>query len=138
MAKSYAKSKGRKSVSHYITFPQACLLHENFKALSGHACRMLMELASQFNGYNNGDLQASWTDLHKLGWKSRDTTWKALTELTDYGWILKTRQGGKNRCNLYAITFLPINGNKKLDYPYSEHGKKYPGPNMWRNGPDGN
>ena len=96
---------------------------------------MLFELGSQYRGYNNGDLQATWRRLSKTGWKSKDTIHKALSELEQYSWIIKTRQGGLNKPSLYAVTFLPINGNPKLDFPYDENGKTYSAPNSWRTKP---
>ena len=98
---------------------------------------MFFELASQFKGYNNGDLQATWKLLKPNAWASKDTIQKSLQELERYGWIVKTRQGGLNKCSLFAITFLPINGHSKLDMPWDSYGKKYPAPNNWRNPPDG-
>ena len=93
---------------------------------------MLFELCSQFKGFNNGDLQATWKLLHPLGWASKGSIQAACEELERGGWIITTRQGGRNRCSLYAVTFQPIYGNSKLDFPWSEHGKKYPAPNEWR------
>lgn len=93
---------------------------------------MILEFGSQYRGYNNGDLEATWKRLSKTGWKSKDTIHKALIELECFGIIIKTRQGGLNKCSLYALTFLPINGNAKLDYSYNVSGKKYPAPNLWR------
>ena len=94
---------------------------------------MLFEFASQYRGFNNGDLQATWKLLRPNGWNSKGTYEKAVKELQKTGWIVKTRQGGLNRCSLYAITFLPINGHSKLDPPWCDHGKKYPAPNDWKN-----
>lgn len=51
MAISLSKAKRRSSGSHYITFPNQCLAHANFKKLSGLACKMLFEFGSQFKAY---------------------------------------------------------------------------------------
>lgn len=49
-------------------------------------------------------------------WKSKDTLYKARDELVEKGLIEQTRQGGKHRCNLYAITWESIDDCKgKLD-----------------------
>jgi hypothetical protein len=54
--------------------------------------------------------------MEKRGWKSRDTLGRALAELLHFGMIEKTRQGGLNRCGLYALTWQPINDCRgKLD-----------------------
>lgn len=138
MAKSYAKSKGRAAVSWRITFPNRCLVHPNFKSLSGLACKMLFELGSQFKAYNNGDLQATWKLLKPNGWVSKQSIQNSIEELERAGWIVRTRQGGRNRCSLYAITFQPVYGNSKLDAPWSVRGKQYPAPNDWQKVPNEN
>lgn len=68
-----------------------------------------MELASQYNGRNNGDLSATYTDLHARGWSSNDVLQRALKGLEAASWIIRTRQGGRHQgCNLYAISWWPI------------------------------
>ena len=69
---------------------------------------MLIEVARQFNGKNNGDLCATAKTLAGRGWKSNDSITRALRELEHYGFIIRTRQGGLNRCSLYAITWKGI------------------------------
>jgi hypothetical protein len=50
------------------------------------------------------------------GWHSQGSVHKALTELLALGFIEQTRQGGKNQCSLYAVTWLAIDDCKgKLD-----------------------
>ncbi|MGH8320467.1 MAG: hypothetical protein ACRESI_00785 [Gammaproteobacteria bacterium] len=56
--------------------------------------------------------------MSKRGWKSKDQLNKALRELLTAGWIMLTRQGGKNQCSLYGITFQAIDECKgKLEVP---------------------
>jgi len=77
-----------------------------------------MDLCANFNGRNNGDFSAAWTLMTKRGWRSRDQLFKAQTELIESGFIVKTRQGGRNLCNLFAITFWAIDECMgKLDVP---------------------
>jgi len=42
------------------------------------------------------------------GWRSRDTLAQSTEELLRTGWVVRTRQGGRNRTNLYALTFHAI------------------------------
>ena len=52
----------------------------------------------------------------KRGWNSSDQLDKAKKELIKRDVIQLTRQGGRNKCNLYALTWFPINECKgKLD-----------------------
>lgn len=78
--------------------------------------KLLVDAAKQYNGSNNGDLHAAWSILSGQGWRSKGTLSRAIKELIDKGFIELTRQGGKNRCSLYAITWKPIDECKgKLD-----------------------
>ncbi len=50
------------------------------------------------------------------GWSSQGSIHGALVELIGNGFIEQTRQGGKNQCSLYAVTWLAIDDCKgKLD-----------------------
>jgi hypothetical protein len=84
------------------------ITHENFHSLSPKAIKLFVEFASQYNGFNNGDYCATWNMMEMRGWKSRDTLYKAIRELIDNGFVIVTRQGGKNKCSLYAFTFIAI------------------------------
>ena len=81
---------------------------EAFGNLSGHAVKLLMEFMSNYYGSNNGDLSAAYSTLHKRGWKSKGTLNRAIKELLVAGFIEISRQGGRNMCSLYALTFYAI------------------------------
>jgi DNA-binding PadR family transcriptional regulator len=63
----------------------------------------------QYNGRNNGRIDAIFTRLEKRGWKN-GTLYRTLNELQEKGFIVKTRQGGigamKKICSLYRFTHL--------------------------------
>jgi hypothetical protein len=85
-------------------------------ALSHMAAHLLDNLTAQFNGTNNGDLSAAPKIMKLYGWNSQGSIHKALAELLALGFIEQTRQGGKNQCSLYAVTWLAIDDCKgKLD-----------------------
>ncbi|HJU08173.1 MAG TPA: hypothetical protein VJ727_06790 [Rhodanobacteraceae bacterium] len=102
------KAKSRMEIGTYFALPHAVMNSPNFRALSAHAVKLLTDLGGQYHGYNNGDLCAAWRIMHARGWKSRDTLARALSELLHFGMIEKTRQGGLNRCGLYALTWHAI------------------------------
>ena len=98
-----------------------------FKSLNGNAVKALLYLITQYNGYNNGNLSAPLTksvECFGLGDKALQ---RALKELKDKGFIEKTRQGGKNHCNLYAVTFYAMDAIKGLDIEPTAHPS-----NKWR------
>ena len=84
--------------------------------LSHAAAHLLDNLAAQFNGKNNGDLSAAPKVMALFGWNSNSAIVKSLNELIALGFIEKTRQGGRNKCSLYAITWQAIDDcQNKLD-----------------------
>ena len=87
------------------------------QTLSGNAVKLLAYLMAQYNGYNNGDLSATDKEAIEAGaFKSTATLAKAKRELLESGLIAVSRQGGKNQCTLYALTFLAIDDcGGKLD-----------------------
>ena len=113
MAKRFAKEK--RHPGGFVALPHAVIRSEHFARLSAKAVKLLVDLLAQYRGDNNGDLCAAWTLMCKRGWRSRDTLWKALTELVSNGWIAQTRQGGMNAASLYGVTFYALDPSAKLD-----------------------
>lgn len=104
-----AKITGKGARRSFLGLPHEMVNSDEFGNLSAHATKMLVELARQYKGRNNGDLSAPWSRLHRRGWKSKSTLWDALRELQGANFILQTRQGGKHRvCALYAVTWHPV------------------------------
>lgn len=117
------KIKGRRTSHSFSAKP-----HHIFRAdckngtpspasiLSHMAAHLLDNLTAQFNGSNNGDLSAAPKIMNLYGWNSQGSIHKALAELLALGFIEQTRQGGRNQCSLYAVTWLAIDDCKgKLD-----------------------
>lgn len=112
----YRDAKAKREPGQFVSLPRIVLLSRGWTMLSHHAVTLMMDLLVQYNGFNNGDLCASWTVMEKRSWKSKDTLHKALQELKDGGWIIVSRQGGRNRATLYALTFYAIDDcNGKID-----------------------
>ena len=109
MAKdSREKHIGRRSTAPFLNIPKHVLGSEAYISLGGWQVKLLVDMASQFNGKNNGDLTAAWTVMKERGWKSPGTLNKALRDLLDVGLIQETRSGGRHRCTLYAVTWRGI------------------------------
>jgi hypothetical protein len=98
-----------------------------YASLSISAKALLLDLATQLrakhgNIINNGDLTTAFKILSQRGWKSEKTIRKAANELEAAKLITKTRQGHlPNLCNLYAVTWLPLNEDDKLDITARGH-----------------
>jgi hypothetical protein len=109
-------AKGRRIKGKFIAIPESVYNHNDFKSLSHRALRLLIDLLTQYNGHNNGDLCAAMTLMKRRGWKSNDQRNKALKELLDKELIVLTRQGGRKIASLYAVTWKPIDDCKgKID-----------------------
>lgn len=127
-----AWAKGRKSKHSFLRLIHPMLDHPNFVTLSPRAVKLLIDIASQYRGTNNGDLCATYSVLRQRGWTSNDQIQKGLKELIDRGWLIKTRQGYRPKvASLYAISWERIDDcGGKLEVPAT----KTP-PNDWKQDP---
>jgi hypothetical protein len=98
-----------------FVIPYTLLRHPNFIRLSPWGNKLVLDLARQYTGFNNGYLCASRTLMKPAGWKSTDTLQRAIEEAEHYGLILRSRQGGRNRATLHALTWRRI--DDKRDKP---------------------
>ena len=101
-------AKNRRESGPFLAVPHAIIESEEYAELSAKAVKLLFDMYVQYRGNNNGDLAAAWKLMKPRGWKSRDTLDKAKNELLDSGFVMLSRQGGRNKCNLYALTFIAI------------------------------
>ena len=102
------KTQGRLEKGGFLALPHSIIRSQQFGRLNPWALKLLLELASAYRGSNNGDLSAAFSMLRLRGWKSPGTLAGAKKELVEAGWIVTTRQGGRNRCSLYAVTWWSI------------------------------
>ncbi len=102
------KATGRGSGPSFVLLTHQMLMSENFRKLTPKAVKLLINIASQYKGKNNGDLAMTWEQMRGFGWTSKQTLYRARNELLKYGFLLVSRQGGKNRCSLYAITWQAV------------------------------
>ena len=111
-------AKGRRSTTPFLRLPRPVYNSDNFRRLSPSAVKLLIDISIQYNGGNNGDLQASLNPMKSRGWNSSSTLNRARQELVYYGFIELTRQGGLGCCSLYAITWESIDPcNGKIQVP---------------------
>ena len=110
------RNKGRHTYKFFVMFPCDVLNHETFRTLSPRATKLVVDIAAQYRGSNNGDLSATLSLMRDRGWNSSDQLDKAKKELVEKDVIRVARQGGLNKCNLYALTWFPIDEcDGKLD-----------------------
>jgi len=110
------KHVGRSSTRPFLQLPKDVLSSDAYLSLGGWEVKLLVDVASQFNGKNNGDLTAAFSVLRERGWRSKGTLNKALKHLQEVGLLQETRSGGRHRCTLYAVTWRGIDEcNGKLE-----------------------
>lgn len=115
MKKRSAKQSERVS-GGYTALPWAVSDSTAFKGCSYAAKALLLEIARQHNGCNNGHLQASFKWLKSRGWTSSSVVQRARKMLEDRGLIVRTRQGGFGiGPSRYAVTWHVITNFQGLD-----------------------
>ncbi|MCL1483659.1 MULTISPECIES: hypothetical protein [unclassified Marinobacter] len=111
-----ARATGKAGNGRFLAIPHSVLNSDAYRGLKGWGVRLLVDIAGQYNGKNNGDLCAAMTVMEPRGWKSNSSLGTALSALLAAGLIEQTRQGGRNRCSLYAVTWHSIDDcGGKLD-----------------------
>mgnify|MGYP001256079814 FL=1 len=108
--------KGRQAIGPFLMLPHNVLNHPAFVSLNSRAVKLLLDIAVQYNGRNNGDLCAPLSLMSLRGWNSSDQLHKAKKELVRNELIMVSRQGGINKTTLFAVTWVPVDEcNGKLD-----------------------
>jgi hypothetical protein len=114
--KRHKNHSDKRESGGFVALLHAVIRSAEFASLSTFALKVLLDLLSQYKGDNNGDLCATWTIMKRRGWRSRDSLTKGMGELKAADFIVLTRQGGRHRASLYALTCYEIDWcNGKLD-----------------------
>lgn len=101
--------------NNYFSLPHAVLDHPDFLSMNWSSQCLLIHVCRLYNGFNNGDLSITEDSMSPKGW-SRGTLDRSKKDLLKNNWLIKTRQGGKNQCSLFALSWIPIDKVKvKLD-----------------------
>jgi len=82
-----------------------------FVALDACSVKLFLDLRVKLNGSNNGNINATLSELKHHGWRSSATLTKSIKQLESAGFIAKTRTSigvcnGSKVCNLYRFTDL--------------------------------
>lgn len=113
----YKNAKDKRDGETHIGLPHCVLNGAAYLSLNSHARMLLLDLAAQYRGDNNGDLCAAWKVMHPRGWKSEATLNKAKQDLIASELVVETRKGARpNKCSLFALTFYALDDcGGKLD-----------------------
>lgn len=108
------------AVSPHIRLDISLLNSPAFIALDACAKALLLDLRVKINGYNNGNISATLSELKHRGWRSAVTLAKSIRQLEAVGILAKTRQTigverGSKVCNLYRFTDLDVYEHPKIN-----------------------
>lgn len=118
MARNPERRAGK---ARFTGIPHHIMDSENYALLDGWGVKLMLDLAKQYNRYNNGDLSLAWSQMRERGWRSKGTLEAAKNRLLELGFIEQTRQGWRKKCSLFALTWEPIDECKgKLDVKPTE------------------
>ena len=107
--------------SRFLALPHVVMDSPAFRNLSGPALRLLLDIARQFKGDNNGQMVACTAYLKTRGWNSNDTAMRARRELEASGLIVETRKGMRpNRAAWYALTWNSLDWLPAMDLPRAQ------------------
>lgn len=119
--KSARRSKSVRDGSRFLALPYVVMDSEVFRNLSGPALRLLLDIARQYDGDNNGRLVACSKYLRTRGWSSEGTASRARKELEESRLIVETRKGMRpNRATWYALTWLSFDWSAEMDLPRNQ------------------
>ncbi|WP_170474676.1 helix-turn-helix domain-containing protein [Ruegeria arenilitoris] len=86
--------KGKRSnEGQYVNLPYAMLKSPAWRALSGPAVKLLLELHTRFNGGNNGKLYLSLNEAAEILGLGKATVQRAYRELQDKGFLVLEKEG---------------------------------------------
>lgn len=116
MVKSYKRSKDKRDGDRYVALPHVVIDSPSYRLLKHPARALLIDIARQYTGSNNGRLVACAKYLKPLGWKSNDTVTRALVELKDAGLLIETRMGMRpNRAAWFALGWYSLDEVSGMD-----------------------
>ena len=103
------KSK-RKSEGQYVPLPYAQLKSPAWRALSGSAVKLWLELHTRFNGGNNGRLTLSYAEAGEILGMGKATVQRAYDELVAHGFLALETEGDwyRRRAHEWRLTTKPM------------------------------
>lgn len=118
------RKKSASGIGRFLALPHSVIDSPAYRALPHPARSLLVDVARQFSGRNNGALVATPRYLQPLGWKSHDTVARALRQLLDARLLVETRKGRfPNTPAWYALGWLVLDIRDGLDIDPSTYRK---------------
>jgi hypothetical protein len=122
MTKRLKHQKEARDGGRFLALPHSVIDSPAYRGLSYPAKALLIDIARQYTGTNNGSLVACAKYLNPLGWNSNSTISRALHNLLDSGLLIQTRLGMKpNRAAWYAIGWYQLNERKGIELTLAQY-----------------
>lgn len=100
---------------NFVALPHVVLDSPGWRQASHTARSLLVDIARQYKGDNNGKLVATPSALQQYGWKSPTVLTHARRELIACGLLVEVRAGGKNRASWFALTWYDLHQTTQID-----------------------
>ena len=116
MSKAFKQSKQKRDGDRHIALPHVVIDSPSYRALGYAARALLIDIARQYTGTNNGKLVACDNALKPQGWNSHQTITRAVRELVDAGLLIQTRMGMRpNRAAWFALGYYALDKVEGID-----------------------
>jgi hypothetical protein len=114
-----AKFKGgrdKRDGTAFVALPIVVLESKGYRQTSTTARALLVDVAMQYTGHNNGKLTACVKYLKPKGWTSNGTILRAVHDLQACGLLVETRKGARpNKAAWFALTWQELDQGVGLD-----------------------
>lgn len=105
-----------RDAGRFIGLPVSVMDCPGYAKLSHPARSLLMEVARQCHGDDNGRMLLSCAYLASRGWKSADVIQRAKKQLIEHNFIFETVKGQRpNKASWYAVTWRRLDKLKGFD-----------------------
>lgn len=116
MAKSFKGNKEKRDGGGFVALPFVVIDSPSYQGLGFAARALLIDIARQHTGSNNGRLVACAKAMRPRGWNSNGTVSRALKELQASGLLIQTRLGMKpNRAAWFALGWQSLDVTSGID-----------------------
>lgn len=118
MGRDRTKKRGVAVSGAWLPVPLDFLRSRAAAELSPHGAKLLLDVLSMLgpNATRNGDISITPKAMAARGWSGRETLNAAVCELIRHSLLVRTRQGSRLDCSLFAVTLYPLDCDlSKLD-----------------------
>ncbi len=112
----FKRNSDKRDGKGFVALPLVVLNSPGYRLASHPARALLIDIAMQYTGHNNGKLTACAKYLNAKGWRSNDTIVRARRELLECGLLIETRKGARpNKAAWFALAWFDLDPVQGLD-----------------------